>query len=486
MSDSTARAERPARLEPDICVIGAGAAGIAVASAAAAFGVPVVLAERGSPGGNRTALARRALIAAADRAHAVRGAGAFGVETEAPRLRESALHGHIRRSLAADAVDHSPERLKALGVQMIQGEARFISRSTAAVGDQQIKARRFVVATGSRPEIPALSGLDDVPFLTEDALFDTPRLPERPILLGGGDDAVALAQALGRLGCAVSLVAPARILPGHDAEAAALVRRALLREGAALHEGARPLRVEAMRGGVRLLLAGRDDAGEIAVAGSHLVIATGRRPDIEALDLTLAGIASDEGGISVDRGLRTLNRRVYAIGDCAGGLAGDGGFPRPANDHAGLVLRNALFRQPVKLAPLSYPRVAHSRPEIASLGLSEEQALREHRNVRLMRWPFSENAGARAEREGEGFIKIVTDKRSRILGVTIAGAGAEEATALWSLALRQELDIDAVSRLAFPHGALAETAGRAALSFHAPLAAKPGIRRLIGFLRCFG
>lgn len=486
MSDSTARTDKPALLEPDICVIGAGSAGLAVASAAAAFGVSVVLAERNAPGGNRTGLAIRALIAAADRVHALRSAGQLGIETDEPRIREATLHDHIRRNLAAGAVDHSPERLVALGVRIIRGEARFASRSTVMVGEQAIKARRVVVATGSRPDIPEIAGLADVPFVTEDDILGLPRLPARPIVLGGGETGVALAQAMSRLGCAVSLVAPEGLLPAHDPEAAALVRRALLREGVTLHEQARPLRAETMRGGVRLMLAAEPEGSEITAEGSHLVIAAGRKPDIAALDLELAGIASDEGGVAVDRGLRTINRRVYAIGDCAGGMAGGAHYPRPANDHASLVLRNALFRLPVRIAPAGYPRVVHSRPELASLGLSEAQARSQGATIRLLRWPFAENGGARAQLEAEGFVKVVTDKRGRILGVTIAGAGAEEMIAPWSLALRHGMGVDEIARIAFPHGAMAETSGQAALSFHAPLAGRPGIRRLLGFLRRFG
>lgn len=486
MNDSTAKTDKPALLQPDICVIGGGAAGLAVASAAAAFGVSVVLVERRGLGGNRAGLARRALIAAADRAHALREAGRLGIEAEAPQIREAALHGHVRRCLAADAVDHSAERLGALGVRIVSGEARFASRSTVMAGDQAIKARRVVIATGSRPDIPDIPGLAELPVLTEDDLHEPARLPARPVVIGGGETAVALAQAMNRLGCTVDLVALGPLLPSLDAEAAALVRRALLREGVRLHEEARAVRAEAMRGGVRLMLATGAEGGETAIEGSHLVVAAGRRPDIATLDLELAGIARDEGGVAVDRGLRTINRRVYAIGDCAGGMAGGAHYPRPANDHASLVLRNALFRLPVRIAPAGYPRVAYSRPEIASLGLSEAQARSQAGAIRLLRWPFSQNEGARAEGDGEGFVKVVTDKRGRILGVTIAGAGAEELIAPWSLALRHGMAVDEIARTAFPDGAMAATSGQAALSFHAPLAGKPGIRRLLGFLRRFG
>lgn len=483
-SGGTAASAAKPPLTPDLCIIGAGSGGLSVAAAAAMFGVPVVLIERDRMGGdclNVGCVPSKALIAAGARAQAVREAGAFGVSAGEPQVNFARVHDHVQRVIGAIAPNDSVERFGALGVAVIKGEARFASRSTVMVGDQAIKARRFVIATGSRPAAPPIPGLDALPYLTNETVFQLTQLPERLIVLGGGAVGVELAQAMARLGSRVTLVEARSLLSREDAEAAGLVRRALLREGVSVHEQARVLRAEPMRGGLRLVL-----EGEIAIEGTHLLVAAGRTPNVEALDLELAGIASDAKGVIVDKGLRTANRRVFAIGDCASGQAGGMQFTHVANYHAGLVLRSALFRLPVRVKTAAIPRVTYCHPEVASVGLSEEEARRKAGKVTLLRWPYAENDRAQAERLTEGFVKLVTDAKGRILGVTIVGAAAGELIVPWCMAVQKGLAVKDMAGLVFPYPTLSEVSKRAAVSFYAPLAAKPGIRKLIGFLRRFG
>ncbi|MCU4179327.1 FAD-dependent oxidoreductase [Bosea sp. BH3] len=475
MSEGTAKTAPPAALTPDICVIGAGANGIAVATAAAAFGVSVVLVERGETGGSRAPLAARTLIEAAALAQTMRKGGA-------PAL-PAPFHDHVRRVLSAEAIDTTEERLKALGIVIVRGTARFSSRSTVMVGDQAIKARRFVIATGGRPAAPDLPGLDSVSVLSEDDLAGLTRLPERPIVLGGDGMATALAQAMQRLGSTVSLVAPEGLMPEHDAEAVNITRRRLLREGLAIHEGHGPLRAERSRTGLRLVLSTPE--GEKVVKGSQLFIAAPRRPEIGGLELDLAGIRHDATGILVDKSLRTANRRVYALGGCAGGV-GAAASGQAGDDHVGLILRSILFRQPVRIDPASYPRIAPCQPEIAAIGLSEDAARAKAGTIRVLRWPFAEIAGARMAGEADGFIKLVTDAKGRLLGVTIVAEGAGELIAPWCVAVKAGIDAAAMAGIAMPALGRSQASRRVALSFHASTAASPRIRRLIGFLRRFG
>ncbi len=481
MSDGTAKAAKPAALTPDICVIGAGGNGSALAIAAAAFGVPVVLIERDAIGGDKGPLAVRALIEAGARAQALREAGRLGFAAAEPQPNPAQIHDHIQRALAADRANHTAERLATLGISVIRGEARFTSRSTVTVEGQPIKARRFVIATGARVASPAIAGLDAVPVLREADLAGLTRLPERPIVLGGAG--AALAQALRRLGCAATLVAPEGLLAGHDAEAATILRRRLLREELALHEDGELLRAERSRSGLRLILA--SPSGETTIEGSHLILCGPRRPAIEDLDLDLGGIRHDASGIVVDRSLRTSNRRAHALGACAGGAA-TARADREGDDHVGLVLRSVLFRQPVKIDPISEPRVAWSRPQVASIGLSETEARKAAGNIRVLRWPFSENAAAQAAGETEGFVKAIVDRKGRILGVTIVGEDAGELIAPWCIAMRAGLGVGDLAGMPLPAGARSDASRRAALSFHAALTTRPGLRRLIGFLRRFG
>lgn len=481
MSDGTAKAAKPAALTPDICVIGAGGNGVALAIAAAAFGVPVVLIERDVSGGDSGPLATRALIEIGARAQALRDAERFGFAATDPQPNPALIHDHVQRALATHRTNHTAERLTTLGITVIRGEAHFTSRSTVTVDGRPIKARRFIVATGARTAPPAITGLESVPVLHEADLAGLTRLPERPIVIGGAG--AALAQALRRLGCAATLVAPEGLLAGHDCEAATILRRRLLREGLELHEGSTALRAERSRSGLRLVLA--TASGETTIEGSHLLVCGPRQPAIDNLDLDLAGIRWDASGIAVDRSLRTSNRRVYALGACAGGAA-TAPSDRAGDDHVGLLLRSILFRQPVKIDPKSEPRIAWSQPQVASLGLSEAEARAAAGAIRVLRWPFSENAAAQATGETEGFIKAIVDRKGRILGVTIVGKDAGELIAPWCIAMRAGLGIGDVAGVPLPAMARSDASRRAALSFHATLTTRPTLRRLIGFLRRFG
>jgi len=481
VSDGTAKAAKPAALTPDICVIGAGANGIALAIAAASFGVPVVLIERGAMGGDPGPLAIQALIASAARAQALRDAGRLGLAAAEPQPNPAQIHDHIQRALAAGRANHSAERLAALGITVIRGEAHFTSRSTVTVDGRAIKARRFVIATGARAVPPAIAGLDAVPALQESDLAGLTRLPERPIVLGA--PGAALAQALRRLGSAVSLVAPEGLLAGHDDEAATILRRRLLREGLELHENGSALRAERSRSGLRLVLA--TPSGETTIEGSHLVICGPRRAEIAGLDLDFAGIRWDASGITVDKSLRTSNRRFYALGACAGGAA-TAASDRAGDDQIGLLLRSILFRQRIRIDPASEPRVALTRPQVASVGASETEARARAGQIRVLRWPYSENAAAQAAGETEGFVKAIVDRKGQILGVTIVGEDAGEQIAPWCMAMRAGLGVDVVSGMPLPGIARSDASRRAALSFHATLTTRPALRRLIGFLRRFG
>ncbi len=283
----------------------------------------------------------KALIAAGDAAHAVRTAGRFGVVAPAPQVHFGRVMAHVREVIAGIAPNDSVERFRALGVTVIQGEAAFVDRRTARVGDVEIQPRRFVLATGSRPAIPDVPGVEGVPFLTNETVFALEKRPERLIVLGGGPMGVELAQAFRRLGSQVVLIQSGRLLPREDAEMAGFARRALLADGVELVEQAHVVRLAGVEGALAATLAdGR------VVEGSHLLIAAGRRPNVEALNLAAAGIAPDARGVPVNAKLKTANRRVYAIGDCASGAADGARSTHSANWHAGLVIRSALFRLP--------------------------------------------------------------------------------------------------------------------------------------------
>jgi pyruvate/2-oxoglutarate dehydrogenase complex dihydrolipoamide dehydrogenase (E3) component len=472
------------RLTPDLCIIGAGSGGLSVAAAAAALGVPVVLIEKGKMGGdclNTGCVPSKALIAAGKRAEVFRSSTAFGIKAVRPNIEFFRVNGHVHEVIAAIAPNDSRERFTGLGVKVITGEARFKDAATVVVGDEfEIAARRFVVATGSTPAVPPIPGLDQTPYLTSDTVFEARERPKHLIVVGGGPIGLELAQAFRRLGSDVTVLEAAQPLAKEDPEAAAIVLDQLVREGVIIRSPAKVARVRRVRNKIEVVLAG--EAGEEIVEGSDLLIATGRRPAVEGLGLDAAGIEYDRSGIKVDSRMRTTNKNVYAIGDVTGSLQ----FTHVANYHAGLVIRHALFRLPVKADDNAIPRVTFTDPELAHVGLSEEGARQRVKTIRVLRWPYHENDRAQTERETSGHIKIITDKKGKVLGATIVGAAAGEQITTWTLAIAQGLNIRAFAGIVVPYPTLSEIGKRAAISFYAPRLGSPWLRRILGWLQRLG
>jgi pyruvate/2-oxoglutarate dehydrogenase complex dihydrolipoamide dehydrogenase (E3) component len=471
-------------LTPDICVIGAGAGGLSVAAAAAAFGVSVVLVEKGKLGGeclNTGCVPSKSLLASAARAHTVARARAFGISAGAAEVDFGTVHRRVHGVIAAIAPNDSKERFSGLGVRVIAGAARFKDRATVVVGDStEIKARRFVIATGSSPAVPPIPGLDAVPYLTNETVFDLTAAPRHLIVIGAGPVGLELAQAFRRLGSAVTVLDAAEPLAREDIECAAVVLDALAGEGIALRSNVAAARVDAVDAQIRVVV--RSGDGETTLEGSHLLVATGRRANVDDLALEQARIARDRGGIVVGKGLKTSNRRVYAIGD----VAGRGEFTHLANYHAGLVVRNALFRLPARVQENVVPRVTFTDPELAHVGLTEAQARSRYRAIRVLRWPYHENDRAQAEGTAAGHIKVVTGKRGRILGATIVGAGAGELITVWTLAVSRRLNIRALAGIMVPYPTLTEIGKRAAITYFTPGVTNIWVRRIIDLLRRFG
>ena len=472
-------------LKPDICVIGAGSGGLSVAAAAAAFGVPVVLVERHKMGGdclNTGCVPSKALLAAAKRAALMRSAEPFGVTAQAVDVDFAKVHDHVQRVIAAIAPTDSVERFAGLGVRVIKGHAKFKDRRTVAVGEiYEIRARRFVIATGSTPALPPIPGLDQVAYLTNESIFSLSERPDRLIIIGAGPIGLEMAQAFRRLGSAVTVLEAAAPLTKDDPECAAIVLDQLDRDGVVIRSGVKVVRAHYTSGGVTVTFEGA--GGEETVEGRELLVATGRKPTTDGLDLEAAGIKYDRSGIVVNKKLKTANRRVYAIGDCA---AGQLQFTHVANYHAGLVIRNALFRLRVKVNNDAIPWVTYTDPELAQTGLTEAQARARKLKIRILRWPYHDNDRAQAERETHGHIKVITTRKGDILGATIVGAQAGELIAMWTLAIAQRLNVRSLTGIVLPYPTLSEIGKRAAIDYFTPRLTSPWVRRIIAWLRIFG
>jgi pyruvate/2-oxoglutarate dehydrogenase complex dihydrolipoamide dehydrogenase (E3) component len=466
-------------IKPDICVIGAGPGGLAAASAAAAFGVNVVLIEKGKMGGeslNSGSVPSKALLAAAAQAHASRN----GARSARFGAHFAAARDHVREVIAAIAPQDSRERLNGLGVRVLQGEGRFIDPATVVADGFDIKARRFVIATGSSPAVPAIPGLADTPYLTNETVFDLAVCPRHLIVIGAGSAGLELAQAFRRLGAEVTVLEAAAPLASDDPECAAVVLDGLAREGVIVRSRVEIVQVRRALSRIQVdIVAG---AGTETIEATQILVAAGRRPHLEHLDLDAAGVRTNRNGIVVDRRLRTSNKQIYAIGDVTDGPR----FTHLAHHHAGLVIRHALFRTPVRADRLAVPWVTYTDPELAQVGLIEDEARARCGVIRVLRSPYRENDRALATGATNGHIKIITDRRGDILGATIVGAGAAENIAAWALAINQKLNIDAIAGVIIPYPTYAEVGKRAAMTYFTRGLTSPLVRRIIGGLRRFG
>ena len=363
----------PRRLEADICIVGGGSAGLSVAAGASQMGARTVLIEAGKMGGdclNYGCVPSKALLAAAHAADAVRHAGRFGVDGHVPEVDFGRVHDHVHEVIAAIAPLDSQERFEGLGVTVIRAHGRFCAPDEIEAGDVRVRARRFVLATGSRPVAPPIPGLDQTPYLTNETIFEGRAAPDHLVVIGGGPIGCELAQAHRRLGSAVTVLDMGPILPKDDPELTAVVRSSLEADGIVLRERVQVQAVERAGNGVAVVLAGQGDGAAERIEGSDLLVAAGRAPEVLGMNLELAGVAFDRHGIKVDARLRTTNKKIFAIGDAIGGYQ----FTHVGNYHAGIVIRNALFRLPAKVDYRALPWVTYTDPELAHVGLSEAQA----------------------------------------------------------------------------------------------------------------
>ncbi|TVR45237.1 MAG: dihydrolipoamide dehydrogenase [Rhodobacteraceae bacterium] len=451
-------------IRTDICVIGAGSGGLSVAAGAVQMGARVVLVEGHKMGGdclNYGCVPSKALLAQAKAAHTRAEPGDF-----------ADAMAHVHATIAAIAPHDSVERFEGLGVQVVQGFAHFTSPTEIEVAGQRIRARRFVIATGSRASKPPIAGLDDVPYLTNETLFDLTEQPGHLLIIGGGPIGLEMAQAHRRLGARVTVIEGARAMGREDPDAASVVLDALRADGVEIVEDVQIERVGGHAGAIEVQVKG----GTI-FAGTHLLVAAGRTPNLERLDLDRAGVKHDTTAIHVDAGLRTSNRRVLAIGD----VAGHGQFTHLAGYHAGIVIRRAVLGLPARARHDHIPRVTYTDPELAQIGLTEAEARKRHgAALSVHKVGFDQIDRAQADGRTDGFIKLMV-VRGRPVGVTIVGAQAGELIAPYALAISARLKLSAIAGTVLPYPTLSEVNKRVAGAYFSPkLFGNINVKRVVG------
>ena len=417
----------------DIAIIGAGSGGLTAAGFAAKLGAKVALVEKNRIGGDCTwtgCVPSKALLKAAKVAHEVRTASHYGVRAGPPDVEMSRVREYVRAAIQQVYRFESPEELRKEGVDVIVAGARFLDPETIAVGESRIRAKTFLLTTGARPAIPPIAGLNEIPFLTYEQIFDNDHLPDTMIVVGGGPIGMEMAQAYQRLGSQVFVVAD-RLLAKEEPEVREVMQRVFEREGIRFVWGKA---TSARKDGSALVVA--TDRGE--ARGDLLLIASGRKPTVDGLDLEKAGVTHSPRGIPVDDSLRTNVKHIYAAGDVVGGYQ----FTHFAGWQAFQAVRNALLPGSSSGLTDLVPWVTFTDPEVAHVGLTEDQARATLAdNIHICRWEMSRADRAVCENDTDGFIKVITKKDGTILGATIVAGRAGEAITEFIVAIKQHIKI---------------------------------------------
>lgn len=471
-------------IKADICVIGAGSGGLTVASGAAQMGLKCVLIEKGAMGGdclNTGCVPSKALLAAAAYVEGV----SKGPRYNQPELKAApdflGAMDHVASVIKTIEPHDSVERFEGLGVTVIKGTAVFKDSRTVETEDTRIRAKKFVIATGSAPFVPPIEGLAETPYLTNETIFENRDAPGHLIVIGGGPIGLEMAEAHRRLGAEVTVLEGRSILPKDDPEMVEILRAALAEEAVTILEGAAVTRVSGSAGSVTVTFTrgGKEETLE----GTHLLVATGRRPATEGLGLGAAGVELDGAAVKVDPRLRTSQKHIFAIGDVIGGLQ----FTHVASYEAGIVIRNALFKLPAKVSYKAVPWITYTDPPVGQVGMTEQMAREAYGNkIRVLRSEFSGNDRSIAEKETQGFLKVITTTRGEILGASVVGKGADEVVNMWSLAISAGLKISAMASYISPYPTRGEISKRAAGDYFTPTLYSGKVRFLVKFLSKFG
>jgi len=445
----------------DLVVLGAGTAGLVTAAGAAGLGAKVALVERDRMGGdclNVGCVPSKAIIAAARIAAQARRAKEYGVTASDVSVNFNAVLERMRRLRASLAPHDSAARFQSLGVDVFFGEARFVSNDAVLVQGSMLRFKRAAICTGARPAVPPIPGLRDAGFLTNESVFDLTEQPRRLLVLGGGPIGCELAQAFARFGSEVTLVERgSRLLPKDDAAASAVVRQALERDGVRLlleHQVASIGRancqtVVSVVPSSPAALSSRADSDRSSILTDAILVAAGRQPNVEALDLDKANVSYDvKRGVEVDDRLRTTNKQIYAAGDVCSRFK----FTHAADSMARIVIQNALFLGRRKASALTIPWCTYTSPEVAHVGLTEEQANQNGIPVDTFTQPLTSVDRNVLDGDTEGFVKVCVKRGSdRIIGGTIVDEHAGDLIGYLSHAMTNGLGLKGFSSTIFPY-----------------------------------
>src|SRR3990167_5026015 len=447
----------------DIAIIGAGAGGLSIASFASQIGLKVILIETNKMGGdclNTGCVPSKSFIAAAKLARNFSLANQFGIQSEQVKVDFIKVMEHVERVIQHIAKNDSVERFTALGVCVIKAHAQFIDAKTILANDNRITARHIVIATGSRPSIPPITGLNKINFLTNENVFDLREQPSHLIVIGGGPIGCELAQAFLFLGSKVTILEAFTMMPRDEEDCVDMLRDEFKLQGITIHEQIKVLEVKKNNQSIEVIIE-KNGTKEIVV-GSHLLIAAGRLADVSDLQLDKAGVTYTKKGIQVDKRLRTSNKRIYAIGDVIGSYQ----FTHIANYHASIVIKNMIFKIPASVDYHAIPWVTYTSPELAHAGLMTNEALKKYPQAKILTLNLSENDRAQTERETFGKIKVIVTPKGKILGASILSAHAGELILPWIMLIQGNQSLRHLTEFIIPYPTLNEISKRIASEFY--------------------
>ena len=469
-------------LHCDLAIIGGGAGGLSLAAGASQMGAKVILVEAGKMGGdclNFGCVPSKSLLAAAKTYQQTQTANKFGIDAKTATLNFTEVMQHVQKVINTIAKHDSKARFEKLGVKVIKATGKFIDRKTIAAGKYQLKAKHFVIATGSAPFVPPIPGVDKVPYLTNETIFDLTEQPKHLIVIGGGPIGIELAQAFKMLGSKVTVLEAFNIMPHDEPDCVAIVKKQLLAMGIDMHEKIQIDQINKKARQVSIKFSHKNKSHTIN--GSHLLVATGRRPNLQNLDLDKAEIKHSPKGIEVNRRLRSSNKKVFAIGDAAGSYQ----FTHIASYHAGIVLKNTLFRLPAKVNYTAVPWVTYTEPELAHVGLLSSEANQRNIKFEIVELPFADNDRAQAEHQTTGKIKLLIGKKAKILGATIVGPHAGELITPWTIAIKEGKSLRHMAEVIMPYPTLSEINKAVAGKFYSKLIFSPKVKRIVRLLALF-
>ena len=470
-------------LSPNFCVIGAGSGGLSFAYGASQMGASVVLIECNKMGGdclNYGCVPSKALIAASKFSHVFKESSLFGWPLYNPKVDFNKVHSHVHSVIDTIAPHDSKERFEKLGVKVILEKGEFHDNKTLVTESYIIKAKRFVISTGSHPFIPPIKGLSNIPYLTNESIFELKKLPKHLVIIGGGPVGVEMAQAFFRLGSNVTILEASSVLAKDDQSISSKLKSILLKEGLEIKEEIKILSISKDKASIEIKIKDKYEK-EIKLNASHVLVASGRRPNIQNLNLEKANIKFSPRGILVDECLRTSNRRVYAIGDCTGGYQ----FTHVAGYHASLALRNTIFKLRAKFKTHAIPWVTYTDPELTHVGFLEKQLIDKKVPYTSLQMSFKENDRAQTELKTEGLIKVLVTPKGHILGVSILGPHAGELISPWVIAIQNKLKISTIANSIAAYPTLSDINKRIAGSFYKDKIFSPFVKRIVKLLMRF-